>query len=158
MEDARFEDGADRPLRLVAFDAEDLKVISALVQDAVLPMSEMKWEARNRRFALLVNRFRWEDLEQAERMHRPVERVQSVLAFNDVEKVKVQGLDPKEKDVVLSILSLSFEPTDEVSGRVIITLAGDGAIALEVEALDAILRDVTRPYVDPARRAPSHPL
>jgi Protein of unknown function (DUF2948) len=156
-DDARFEDGGDTPLRLIALDAEDLGVISALAQDAVFPITEMSWQPKRRRFALLINRFRWEDAEKAAVGRRPVERVQSVLAVSDVLKVQSQGLDRGDKDVVLSLLSLSFEPGEDGTGRVILTLAGDGTVALEVEALDVVLQDVTRPYAAPAKRAPRHP-
>ena len=60
-DDARFEDGGEAPLNLGALDAEDLQVISSLVQDAVFPASEMSWDKRAGRFALLLNRMRWED-------------------------------------------------------------------------------------------------
>lgn len=156
-EDARFEDGGEKPLKLMALDAEDLGVISALVQDAVFPAAEMSWQPKRRRFALLLNRFRWEDVEKAARGRRPVERVQSVLAVSDVEKVQSQGVNRGENDIVMSLLSISFEPGEDGTGRVVLTLAGDGAIALEVEALDVVLQDVTRPYAAPARRAPRHP-
>lgn len=156
-EDARFEDGGDKPLRLMALDAEDLAVISALAQDAVFPITEMRWEPKRRRFALLVNRFRWEDVEKAARGRRPVERVQSLLAVSDVLKVQSQGVDRAEKDLVISLLSISFEPGEDGAGRLIFTLSGDGAIALEVETLDVVLQDVTRPYAAPAKRAPRHP-
>lgn len=155
-QDARFEDGRETPLRLRAFDAEDLSVISALCQDAVFPASEMVWTPRQRRFAVLLNRFRWEDREAAERRGRPVERVQAVLAIEDVGKVRTQGLDRRDPDLVLSLLSLAWEPGEDGTGRVVLTLAGDGAIAAEVEALEVSLRDVTRPYQAPSRRAPWH--
>ena len=92
--DARFEDGAERPLRLKALDAEDLTVVSAAVQDAVFPIGEMRWQKDKRRFGLLLNRFRWEDAEAAKRADRPVERVQSVLAIEDVRKVVKSGHRP----------------------------------------------------------------
>jgi hypothetical protein len=157
-EDARFEDGGEKALKLMALDADDLAVISALVQDAVLPITEMSWQPERRRFALLVNRFRWEDAEKAAARRRPVERVQSVLAVSDVQKVQSQGVDRGEKDLVLSLLSILFEPGRDGGGRLIFTLAGDGAIALDVEALDVVLQDVTKPYAAPAKRAPRHPL
>ena len=156
-EDARFEDGGEAPLRLMAYDAEDLAVISALAQDAVFPATEMRWQPARRRFAALINRFRWEDVEQAARRRQPVERTQSLLVVSDVEKVQTQGVDPSEKDLVMSLLSVSFEPGEDGTGRVILTLAGDGAIALAVEALDVVLQDVTRPYVAPSRHTPRHP-
>ena len=55
MTDARFEDAAEQPLRLIAQDAEDLKMISTLLQDAVLPITEMTWAPKQRRFGLPVS-------------------------------------------------------------------------------------------------------
>ena len=60
-------------------------------------------------------------------------------------------------DVILSLLSLTFEPGEDGAGALLLTLAGDGAIRLEVAALDVTLRDVTRPYTAPSRRTPAHP-
>lgn len=156
-EDARFEDGAERPLRLKAEDAEDLGVISALVQDAVLPASEMKWERRRRRFSCLLNRFRWEDKVVAERQGRGFERVQAVLVIEDVMKVRQQGLDTRDPDTVLSLLNVAFEPADDGTGRILLTFAGDGAVSLDVETVNAVLQDVTRPYFSAAGKPPSHP-
>ena len=151
MSDARFEDGLEKPLRLIAFDAEDLQVLSAMTQDAVLPVAQMAWQSSERRFALLLNRFRWEARGASQ-----VERVQSVLSFEDVKAVQTQGFDRTDPDLVLSLLSLTFTPERDGAGACLLTFAGDGAIRLEVEALEAGLRDVTRPYFSPANRAPSH--
>ncbi|GAB4289717.1 MAG: DUF2948 family protein [Roseovarius sp.] len=151
--DARFEEGAEAPLNLGALDAEDLRVIAALVQDAVLPAEEMAWRPQERRFALLVNRFRWED--QGRTRHGP-ERVRAVLAFDNVLKVASQGFDRSDRDLILSLLDVSFSPGEDGAGEVLLTLAGDGAIRLEVEALEATLKDVTRPYRAPSGRVPDH--
>lgn len=156
MTDATFQDGGEAPLRLVAQDAEDLKVISTLVQDAVLPVTELKFDARRRRFALLLNRFRWEDRDHAQRSGRPFERVRSVLVVEDVLKVQSLGFDRADKDLVLSLLSLDFTPGQDGTGRLTLTLAGDGAVALEVEALEVRLDDVTRPYRAPSGKVPRH--
>ncbi|SHE60785.1 Protein of unknown function [Ruegeria intermedia] len=158
MADATFEDGREAPLNLGALDAEDLKVIAALVQDAVFPASEMTWQPTRRRFALLLNRFRWEDKEAAERRNRPYERVQSVLVFDSVLSVASQGIDRSDKDLILSLLDIAFHPAEDGAGEVLLTLAGDGAIRLTVEALEATLRDVTRPYRAPSGHAPQHPV
>lgn len=154
--DASFEDGAERPLRLKALDSDDLQVMSALVQDAIFPASEMTWSRKDRRFAILLNRFRWEDAEGAKARKRDFERVQSVLVIEDVMGVKTQGVE-KDADTVMSLLSLAFEAGEDGTGRVILTLAGDGAIACDVEALEVVLRDVTRPYIAPSGKAPLHP-
>jgi hypothetical protein len=156
MTDARFEDGGEGPLRLVAQDGEDLKVISTLIQDAVLPVTELKLDPKRRRFALLLNRFRWEDRSEAEAVGRAYERVRSVLVVEDVLKVQSLGFDRADKDLVLSVLSLDFAPAEDGAGRLTLTLAGDGAIALDVEALEVRLDDVTRPYRAPSGMVPRH--
>jgi hypothetical protein len=156
-DDARFEDAADRPLNLGALDPDDLKVISALVQDAVFPVTEMRWQAGRRRLGLLVNRVRWEDVDAAERSGRPVERVRSLLVVENVLGVASQGIDRDDPATVLSLLSVVFTPAEPPGGHVVLTLAGDGAIRAEVEALEITLRDVTRPYEAPSRQAPRHP-
>ena len=156
VDDARFEDGQEAPLRLQALDVEDLQVISTLLQDAVFPITEMTWQPAKRRFALLVNRFRWEDQETAARQNRKFERVQALLVVSDVLKVASSGLDRGDKDMILSLLSISAVPGEDGAARLELTLAGDGAIALDVECLDVSLKDVTRPYLAPAGKAPAH--
>ncbi|SLN42029.1 DUF2948 family protein [Pseudooctadecabacter jejudonensis] len=156
MTDATFEDGAETPLRLKALDADDLAVVSGFVQDAVFPGSEIKWDRRARRFALLLNRFRWEDADRARARGRAYERVQSVLVIEDVVRVQAQGVDARDADTVLSLLSIVFQPTQDGAGFVEMTLAGDGAIRVEVEALEVVLKDVTRPYRAPSGQMPDH--
>ncbi|MBC7139212.1 MAG: DUF2948 family protein [Defluviimonas sp.] len=156
MTDARFEDGGETALTLLAFSPEDLQVISALLQDAVLPASEIRWDRRARKLALLVNRFRWEDRDAAEREGRPYERVRSLLVIGDVLRVASQGVPRGDADTVLSILSLDWHPGEDGTGRLVLVLAGDGAIAADVECIDLTLRDVTRPYLAPSRKAPGH--
>lgn len=156
MADASFEDGREVPLNLGALEEEDLKVISSLVQDAVFPATEMSWRASERRFALLLNRFRWEDRDAAERRGRDYERVRSLLVVDNVLRVASQGVDRRDKDLVLSLLAVDFEPGEDGTGHVLLTLAGDGAIRLSVEALEVSLRDVTRPYRAPSGKAPDH--
>ncbi len=157
MSDARFEDGAERPLRLQALDAEDLKVISALVQDAVFPATEMAWDSKRREFGLLINRFRWEDHVRAGAPGE-AERVQAVLMVRDVLGVASSGVDRNDKDLVLSLLSIEFLPGEDGAGHLSLILAGDGEIRLAVECVDVMLSDVTRPYRAPSHKAPAHPL
>ncbi|MFK7877023.1 MAG: DUF2948 family protein [Paracoccaceae bacterium] len=152
-DDARFEDGREAPVNIGAFDTEGLQILSALVQDAVFPAHEMSWGATKRRFAVLLNRFRWEDGARAK---QSPERVQSVLIVDHVLGVSSQGIDRKDRDLILSLMSVSFEAGEDGGGAVILTLAGDGALRLQVEALEVGLRDVTRPYRAPSGKAPDH--
>ena len=152
MADARFEDGATRPINLVARDEVDLGVLSALVQDAVLTAGDIRYTKPKRRLAMLINRFRWEDGTA----QKP-ERVRSLLVFDDVTLVQAQGLDRKDPNLVVSLLSLAFAPGDDGSGVVTLVFAGDGALALAVEALDVSLKDVTKPYLALSELRPKHP-
>lgn len=153
-QDARFEDGREAPLNLGALDAEDLKVISSLCQDAVFPASEMKWQRGQARFAILLNRVRWED--EGKTRHAP-ERVQSVLMFETVKGVASQGVPKGDSDTILSLLTIVFEETEAPSGHILLNLAGDGALRLSVEAVEVTLKDVTKPYAAPSGKLPKHP-
>ncbi|MFP4449435.1 MAG: DUF2948 family protein [Rhodosalinus sp.] len=157
-DDARFADGRETPLNLGAFDTDDLRVLSALAQDAVFPATEMRWQPARRRFALLLNRFRWEDRAAAQARGRPVERVRSLLVIEEVRQVSSFGIDRRDPDTVLSLLSLDYDGPPEGPGTLTLVLAGEGAIRLQVEALEARLRDVTRPYAAPSGKTPDHGL
>lgn len=151
-DDARFEDADDAPVSLRALEAEDVPVISALVQDGIFPITEMRYDRPRRRFAVLLNRYRWE--HQGRRT--PPERVQSLLVIEDALKVASQGLDRSDADLVLSILALDWQAGEDGMGCLTLTLAGDGTVAVDVEALEITLRDVTRPYLAPSGKTPDH--
>lgn len=157
MVDARFEDGGEQPLRLRAEAAEDLPIVSALVQDAVFTGADMGFSRKSRRFDVLLNRFRWEDRTAAERARRPFERVRSVLSVMDVISVASQGLGKDDKAAILSVLALEFEPGEDGMGILTLVLAGDGAVRLTVECVNLTLTDVTRPYRAPSGKVPQHP-
>jgi hypothetical protein len=149
MTDARFEDGDDRALRLIAQSAEDLPPLSALLQDAVFPITVMTLDRRRRRFAVLLNRYRWE-------APRARERAQAMLTVEGVLGARTMGIDRTARDTVLSLLSLDWTPRADGGGDLTLILAGDGAIALQLEALDVALADVSQPYPAPSGKVPSH--
>ncbi|ANT59602.1 MULTISPECIES: DUF2948 family protein [Roseobacteraceae] len=151
-EDAKFEDAGGQPLNLGAMDPEDLQVLSALAQDAVLTVADVAWEKRHHRLALLVNRLRREDGVHQD----PPERVRALLVVENVLKVAAQGISRDDKDTVLSLLSVGFEPGEDGAGYVELTFAGDGALRCEVEALELRLKDVTRPYRAISGQMPDH--
>ncbi len=155
-EDARFEDGDDKALNIGAFDQRDLEVFSSLIQDSIFPTSEIKWLASIDKLALLINRFRWEDKSLAQLRDRKVERVQSLLMISHVKSISSSGFSPKQKDKILSILSISFDGEDGGSGSISIVVSGNGGIRVKVDALEVHLRDVTMPYTAPSGTAPEH--
>jgi hypothetical protein len=137
------------PLRLLANDAEDVKVISAALQDAVCVISDIAYEPRARRLTVTFNRFRWEAAGA-----KGGERVRSALQFGGVLDVKGRRLRRDAKQGVLSLLSIAFEPAEAPAGAVILTFAGSGALRAEVECLDAVLTDLSAPW--PTPRRPAH--
>ncbi|MEM8592964.1 MAG: DUF2948 family protein, partial [Pseudomonadota bacterium] len=81
----------------------------------------------------------------------------AVLTVETAQKVRSQGVDRGDAETVLSLLSISFEASEEGPGKVQFMLAGDGLIEVDVEALEVTLRDVTRPYAAPSQAMPQHP-
>ena len=157
-QDASFDDGCETALNLGALGPEDLQVLSTLLQDAVFPAAEMAWNASQRRFAILLNRFRWEDQALAAQGTQAAERVQAVLAIDNVLAVASQGINRSDKTMVFSVLSMEFDSAENKAGTVLLTLAGDCAIRLSVEAIEVQLKDVTRPYSAPSKTIPDHGL
>lgn len=136
------------PLHLLAQDAEDLAVLSAALQDAVGKLGDILYDPRARTLTLQLNRYRWED-------GRRRERVRAALQLGSVLSVRSRNLRRGAPAAVVELLSLTFDPAPEApAGAVVLTLAGDGELRAEVEALDALLTDVSDPW--PARREPTH--
>lgn len=158
MNDASFSDGAENPVRIRAENADDLAVISSLIQDSVGQNSETSWQPKKHRFAMLINRFRWEDKAAAEAQGRPYERVQSTLVIDSTLKVGGEGIDPTDKEQIFALLALSFTPSEDGAGRLSMVLSGDGAIHLDIECIDVTLTDVSRPYIARAKHLPNHPV
>ena len=156
--DARFEDAplSDRPLRLRAESADDVAVISSLVQDAVGKAGDIAWMPKKRRLVVLVNRFRWEDSDGAEQAHRPFERVRSAVTVESVLKVRARGVEPAERDQVFDLLAITFAPAEGCAGTLTLTLAGGAEFAVEVECLELTLADLTRPWEAKSGKAPEH--
>ncbi|TDQ64094.1 hypothetical protein ATL17_2106 [Maritalea mobilis] len=125
-------------LKLLALDQEDLDVISTYTQDAIVKVADMGFAPSDKRFALLMNRFAWESGEKSKKG----ERKRSAMHFDNVLSAKTSGFDVNAKDGVLNLLTIQFETTDAPSGRVTLSFAGGGSVALEVECLEARLADL----------------
>ncbi|MDX2158933.1 MAG: DUF2948 family protein [Hyphomicrobiaceae bacterium] len=143
-------------LKLIAFDAEDLSVVSAHLQDAVTRVGDMTYLPRERRFAALLNRFDWAQAHASG--DKMALRRQSALRFERVLSARSTGLDLARKDEVLALLAVAFAPSEpeDPSGTVTLTFAGSAAVQLDVECLEAELRDLGPVWE--ARSRPDHPL
>jgi hypothetical protein len=143
--------GTPAALQLLAEDAEDLSVISASLQDAVCTIGDIQYEKGVRRLTVAFNRFRWECAGQA-----AGERVRSAVQFAGVLDLKAKKLRRDAPKAVLSLLSVAFEAGEAPSGVILLSFAGGGELRVDVECIDAVLADVSKPW--PARRRPAHDL
>ncbi|MFO1184676.1 MAG: DUF2948 family protein [Bauldia sp.] len=128
-------------LRLVALDEEDLAVISALAQDAVLKVGDLVWRPGEQRFLVAMNRFAWETAADGPSPQRYCRR-RSVLHFDRVTAVRSTQIDLAATDQALSLLALAFEPTDAPGGTIRLYFAGGAAIRLTVECVEAQMADL----------------
>ena len=130
-------------LKLFAFDADDLAVLSAHVQDAVLRVGDIAYLPHERRFAAIGNRFDWVDaLAKGNRENPEYTRRRAALRFDRVLDAQVQGIDLGRKDRVISLLALSYEPGEAPEGKVTLHFADGAAIRLHVECIEAELKDL----------------
>lgn len=133
-------------VKLIALDAEDLGVVSANVQDAIVRTADMTFLAKERRFVLVCNRF---DalaslLPRAGAAGEEFTRRRAGLRFERVLGAQVAGLDLRDTSRFLVILSATYEPLvgQEPEGYVMLTFAGNAAVRLHVECVEAELRDL----------------
>ncbi|MDD2869497.1 DUF2948 family protein [Neomegalonema sp.] len=162
--DRRPQAVAPRGLRLRAQDPEDLEILSALLQDAVGRVGDVRWNAAERRFLLPLQRFRWEEDGRDE-------RVRTALAFEHVRGAQARGLRPgAAPETALNLLSVEFrrappsgaEPADEETGapspdpggEILLTCSGGAAFRLRVESLEVSLTDLAPPRA--AAHRPRH--
>ncbi len=161
-------------LRLSARDADDLAVIAACVQDALVPAVDMAFLPTEKRFVLALNRFRWDLIDAGkvtvETGRRPssghgrdapfweqgdkgaaFERVLSGLRFESVVAVRTKGIDLKNRERILELLTIYLEP-----GAVLLVFSGRAIIRLEIEELCCFLEDFGSSW--PTRWRPRHPV
>jgi len=164
---------ADERLKLTAGDADDLAVIAACTQDALAPIGEIAFLPAERRFVLALNRFRWDRLDAAKLAARDAdrlppgqgtdatfleagdkgpayERVHSGLRFENVAAARTKGIDLRDRERILELLTIRAEP-----GAVSLVFAGGSVIRLEVTALRCYLEDFSDAW--PTRWRPHHP-
>lgn len=136
------------PLKLLAADAEDLKVVASALQDAVAKIGDIQFDARGRLLTIGFNRYCWEvgsDL-----------RVRSGLQVGSVIGLQARHLRRHARDAVVELLTIAFEPDEEPGGALVLSFSGGGDLRARVECVDLVLADVSAPW--PARRTPTHDL
>ncbi|HHS82310.1 MAG TPA: DUF2948 family protein [Devosia sp.] len=139
-------------LKLLALDEQDLEVISAYTQDAIIRVADMGFARSERRFVALMNRYVWEEGDSRTKGQRR----RSAIHFEHVLGVTSSGINLTARDGVLDLLSITFASEDSPSGTIQLRFAGGGTIQLMVECLELRLNDLGASWA--ARAVPGHPL
>ena len=121
-------------LRLVAFDPEDLAVISAHLQDSLLRVGDIAYLPKERRFAIQVRRYDWEAATPQRRL--------TCMHFEHVTSVRVRGIEQTNKDAVLNLLAITFDERDAPSGTATLIFAEGGAIQVDLECIEMQMKDI----------------
>ena len=140
-------------LRLKAEEAADLEVISTCLQDAIARIGDMTYIPRLRRFAMVLTRFRWELADEIGAEGGL--RVRCGVHFDDILKVRAQGIDMADKAGLLPLLAITWEEAD-YGITLNLQFAGGGVIVLEAEAVSCSLSDIDQGWPTPSR--PDHGL
>lgn len=136
-------------LKLVALDPEDLAVLSAHLQDAIAKVGDIAYLPKEKRFAMLLNRFDWTGSER-----NPPVRRRAGIHFERVLAAKTRGIDLAASEAIVNLLAVEFEEKEPPTGIVTLFFSGEAAIKLEVECLEAALSDIGPQW--PARKRPRH--
>ena len=140
-------------LKLLALNDDDLKVLSAHLQDSVVLVKDMIFLKKSRTFLIMVNRFMWEDIELG--IFRENKRIRCAVKFENVLKVKSRNISQKKKDKILELLSIDSEAKNNKK-ELLITFAGNNEIVLIVEEINILLDDVGLPWK--VKHVPKHEL
>ncbi len=141
------------PVKFIVLDEEDLEVVSAHVQDAVVKCADVLWRPQEKRVVVALNRFDWEGAQNGDPEYR---RRRAALRFERVLSCKCRDIEPGGKDVLLNLLAVEFAETDAPSGVVTLIFSGGKALRLDVECLEAELADLGPTWS--AAACPNHPV
>ena len=147
-------------LRLRALAEEDLAVFSSLVQDAILPVRNIDWDPRQRRLNLIVQRYCWERRgpESGPGHHEEEcgERIATAMRFDGVLRLRSRGINQKSQEQVAYLLGLQYRPSEGGGGELRFLCSENAEISADLECIDGVLMDVSRPWM--AAGQPRHPL
>ena len=139
-------------LKLLAKNQDDLKVISAHLQDSVVTVKDIIFLKKNRTFIMIVNRFMWEDVEKG--VFRNSKRIRCAIKFEEVVKAESKNINQKNRNKPLECLAIKSLITEDESHKIKIFFAGDSIITIVVEVINVILQDLGKSWK--AKHIPKH--
>ena len=126
-------------LKLIARSIEDLKVVSAHLQDAIANIRDIAKLEKNKIFLMQLNRFMWEDVERG--VFRKNKRIRTVLKFENVLKVHSKNINQTKKDKFLDFLTIETIQMPDNNYEMKIVFAGDSVIKVISEVIEVTLDD-----------------
>jgi hypothetical protein len=140
----------DMELKLVALDVDDLGIVSTHLQDAIVKVADIHWRPSEQRLVMMLNRFDWEEASTSHFLRR-----RTALRFERVRACQCRHVKPHDKDAVLNLLAVEYEPGQTPGGQMTLIFSGGCALRLDVECIEVELADLG-PVWD-TTRCPSHP-
>ena len=139
-------------LKLIAHSEEDLRVISAHLQDAIVSTKDIAHLKSNRIFLMQLNRFMWEDIEKG--VFRKNKRISTFLKFDNVLKVSSKNVIQKNTSRFLDFLTIESNLLDDKSYEINLIFSGDSIIKVNSEVIDVTLDDQGLPWE--SKTTPKH--
>ena len=139
-------------LKLIAKTDEDLRVISAHLQDSILKTSDIANLKKNKIFLMQLNRFMWEDVEKG--VFRKNKRIRTVLKFENVLKATSKNVNQKKNDRFLDFLAIESFKMPDKNYEMNLIFSGDMVIKLVTEAIEVTLDDQGTPWE--SKNKPKH--
>ena len=131
-------------LKLIAKTEEDLRVVSAHLQDSIASISDIANLKKNKIFIMQLNRFMWEDVEKG--VFRKNKRIRTVLKFDNVINVVSKNIDIGKKDNFLDFLTIESNLLPDKSYEIKLIFSGDSVIKIKSEVIDVTLNDQGTPW------------
>ena len=126
-------------LKLIAKTEEDLRVVSAHLQDSIASISDIANLKKNKIFIMQLNRFMWEDVEKG--VFRKNKRIRTILKFENVLKVHSKNINQSKKDKFLDFLAIESNLLSNNNYEMNIIFAGDSIIKIISEVIEITLDD-----------------
>ena len=139
-------------LKLLGRSIEDLKTISAYLQDSIIIQKDITFLKKNKIFLMLASRFMWEDAEKG--LFRENKRIRCALRFDQVSNVLCKNINQKKKSKVLELLAIKNISMKDQTSKISLIFAGDSIITILVEEIDVLLDDLGEPWM--VKKAPKH--
>ena len=141
-------------LKLIAKTEDDLRVVSAHLQDAIANTSDIANLTTNKIFLMQLNRFMWEDVEKG--VFRKNKRIRTILKFENVLKANSKNINQSKKNKFLDFLTIESRQMPDNNYEMKIVFAGDLIIKIIAEIIEVTLDDQGEPWE--TKNIPKHKL